>query len=53
MQACREQQYDAAQQLAEADPAGWALVGACLRRPLVLGSRESCPLPPGSLARGR
>jgi hypothetical protein len=43
----------AAQQLAEADPAGAALGAACLARRLGGQSCTVCPLPPGSLARGR
>jgi hypothetical protein len=43
----------AAEQLAEADPAGSGLVGACLARWRPRESVVGCPLPPGSLARGR
>jgi len=43
----------ATQQLAEADPAGWAFGDACLARRHALESKRRCLLPPGSLARGR
>jgi len=43
----------AAQQLAEADPAGWRIGWGAWPASLRDNRWEVCPLPPGSLARGR